>query len=172
MKFLKKNSVAFKSFCTFALDLHTQGRLDARHIPAGFFYAPDTICGSVPPCGGLMAPLPLRCKSTGKAEPFFYFSPNKHFLKMTYTEKDCFKGKHSTRKATPTERNTVSEIKQLHAENRQSTINGLMNRSVNQLINDFLVEMDAKNKAYYFILEHGHFDAFKSYCQNSKKQNV
>ena len=91
---------------------------------------------------------------------------------MTYAEKDCFEGKHSTRKAAPTERNTVPEIRQLHAANRQSAIRGLMNRPVNQLINDFIIEMDAKNQAYYFILEHGHLGAFKSYCQTPKMQKA
>ena len=81
-------------------------------------------------------------------------------------------GKHSTKRATTAGSDiSVQEIQQLHAENRQSTISGLMNRSVNQLINDFIVEMDAKNQAYYFILQHGHFDAFKSYCQTPKNQN-
>ena len=44
----------------------------------------------------------------------------------------------------------VNEIRNLHADNRQSVINDLFNRPINQLVNDFLVEMDAKNKAYYF----------------------
>ena len=63
----------------------------------------------------------------------------------------------------------VPEIKNLHAENRQSVINGLFNRPINQLVNDFLVEMDAKNKVYFFILENGHLDAFSSYCKNERR---
>ena len=34
-----------------------------------------------------------------------------------------------------------------------------------QLINDFFFNMHAKNQAYYFILEHGHFNSFSNYCQ-------
>lgn len=86
MKNISKNSVAFRNFCIFALALQTQGRQDARHFSAGFFYAPVKICGSVPPCGGLIVPLPLRCNATGKAEPFF-FSQHKNILQMHYTEK-------------------------------------------------------------------------------------
>lgn len=137
----------------------------------GLFLCPQNI-GSVPPCGALMRPLPIRCKTTGKAEPSFIFSLQTKISEMSYTEKTCLKGKHSTKQTTPAGSEIpVQEIQQLHAANRQRTINGLINRSVNQLINDFLVEMDAKNKAYCFILEHGHFDAFKSYCQTPKTQN-
>ncbi len=32
-----------------------------------------------------------------------------------------------------------------------------------EFITDFLIEMNAKNKAYYFILEKGYFDEFKEY---------
>ena len=64
----------------------------------------------------------------------------------------------------------VPEIRNLHADSRQGVINGLFNRPINQLVNDFLIEMDAKNQAYYFILENGHFDAFSSYCKNSRKE--
>ena len=64
----------------------------------------------------------------------------------------------------------VPEIKNLHAGSRQSVINGLFNRPINQLVHDFVVEMDAKNTAYYFILENGHFDAFADYCKNQRKE--
>lgn len=64
----------------------------------------------------------------------------------------------------------VPEIKNLHAGSRQSVINGLFNRPINLLVHDFLVEMDAKNTAYNFILENGHFDAFSDYCKNSRKE--
>jgi hypothetical protein len=64
----------------------------------------------------------------------------------------------------------VPEIKNLHAGSRQSVINGLFNRPINQLVHDFVVEMDAKNTAYYFILENGHFDSFADYCKNSRKE--
>lgn len=60
-------------------------------------------------------------------------------------------------------------IKNLHAGSRQSVINGLYNRPISQLVHDFMVEMDAKNTAYYFILENGHFDAFADYCKNQRR---
>jgi hypothetical protein len=135
--------------------LHTQGRHDARHKDAGFFYARTlNNSGSVPPCDVLMDSLPLWCNATGKAEPFFYSSPNINFLKMHYTEKS--KKGHS---------DGSMAIKAMHASGRKTLIKRLYNRNIHQLINDFVVEMDAKNRAYYFILENGHLDAFKHYCQ-------
>ena len=59
-------------------------------------------------------------------------------------------------------------IRAVHAAHRPQLIQQLYQMSINQLISDFLIEMDAKNKAYLFILEHGHLDAFKNYCQTPK----
>lgn len=64
----------------------------------------------------------------------------------------------------------VSEIQDNHTANRQSVINDLFNRPINQLVNDFLVEMDAKNKAYYFILESGMFMQFRDYCLTNQNR--
>jgi len=68
--------------------LHTQRRDDARQQKAGFFYARTlNNSGSVPPCMSIMDILPLRCKTTGKAGPFFYIGPNINFTEMSYSEK-------------------------------------------------------------------------------------
>lgn len=92
--------------------------------------------------------------------PFLFNNQNLFFMR---TKKD-----ESTKSA---EIGTyVPEIKNLHAGSRQSVINGLYNRPISQLVHDFMVEMDAKNTAYYFILENGHFDAFADYCKNSRKE--
>lgn len=69
--------------------LHTHGRDDACQKEAGFFYALLKIIGSVPPCGCLMAPLPMRCKTTGKAGPSFISALHINFLTMSYTENPC-----------------------------------------------------------------------------------
>ncbi|HNX87736.1 MAG TPA: hypothetical protein PKH58_01530 [Paludibacteraceae bacterium] len=61
-------------------------------------------------------------------------------------------------------------IRDSHSRHRPELILSLFERNKPQLINDFLVEMDAKNKAYYFIIESGHFSAFSEYCLNPKKQ--
>lgn len=68
--------------------LHTQGRDFARQKKAGFFYVRLLeYNGSVLPCGGLMAPLPLRCNATGYGWTVSFFSLHLNFLKMHYTEK-------------------------------------------------------------------------------------
>lgn len=40
-----------------------------------------------------------------------------------------------------------------------------LNVSINQLIGNYITEKNAKNKAYYFILEKGYFEQFRKYCE-------
>lgn len=128
-----------------------------------------TISGSIPPYGALMRPLPLRWKTTGKVEPSFIFSHKTIFLEMS-SKKNCLNGKYSTEQTTPTSGETlVQEIKQLHAANtEQSSIERLMALPIKQLFSEFLVEQDAKNEAYYFILQKGLYDSFVTYCKTGK----
>lgn len=79
-----------KKICNLATSYILKGKSITCHvIVAGFFCAYSTIIfGSVPPCEVLMDSLPLRCKTTGKAEPFLYSSPYINILKMSYTEKN------------------------------------------------------------------------------------
>lgn len=83
-----------------------------RQFHTGIFYAcTDYIYGFVPPCGALMRPLPLRCSSTGKTEPFFY---NFRRLRtkqsvMNYTEKTCSGVKYSTLVSTDDARQAFQE---------------------------------------------------------------
>lgn len=56
---------------------------------AGIFCALTLhIHGFVPPCGALMRPLPLWCRTTGKAEPFF-ISAQQTFSVMSNTREKC-----------------------------------------------------------------------------------
>ena len=67
----------------------------------------------------------------------------------------------------------VSRIAQNnHASYRPDLLRSLENRSKKQLIKDFTVEMDAKNKAYYFILENELLKAFGLFCENFKKEKT
>lgn len=63
----------------------------------------------------------------------------------------------------------VTEVKELHAASRGKLLNKLERMSKQNLMSQFIVEMDAKNEAYYFILEHGHLQSFHSYCFPWKK---
>ena len=82
-----------------------------RQISAGIFYTcADHICGFVPPCRVLMDLLPLRWKSTGKAEPFFYYyfrQVRTNQSVMTSTEKTCSRAKHSTPSTTANARQAL-----------------------------------------------------------------
>jgi len=85
-----------------------------RQISAGIFYTSAGhiyIYGFVPPCGALMRPLPLRCRTTGKAEPFFYFRQLRiRFSKMSKTEeKTCSGVKYSTLVSTDDARQAFQE---------------------------------------------------------------
>jgi hypothetical protein len=132
---MKKNSIFAASY------ILNGGRF--RLYAAGIFCALSllAICGFVPPCGALMRPLPLRCRTTGKAEPFFIFATANNLSAMSYTEKIARGKKHSIPASTPTERNTLS-------------------------IKAFNIEKDAKNEAYYFILSHGLLDQFSKFCKS------
>ena len=59
---------------------------------------------------------------------------------------------------------SLNEISKQHDLNRQSLVKRLNNRPKEELIDDSIVEMDAKNQAYYFILENGLFMQFRDYC--------
>lgn len=84
-----------------------------RQISAGIFYTcTDHICGFVPPCRVLMDLLPLRWKSTGKAEPFFYYyfrQVRTNQSVMTSTEKTCSGVKYSTLVSTDDARQAFQE---------------------------------------------------------------
>ena len=80
----------------------------------------------------------------GDSLPYFnYF--NFH-SQMTKNNENASKAKYSNRTSTPTERNTVSYSK-------------------------FLIEKNAKNKAYYFLLSHGFYNQFVDFCANYRSSD-
>lgn len=67
----------------------------------------------------------------------------------------------------------VSKIaRRNHSNYEPKLLKSLKNRSKEQLIKDFIVEMDAKNKAYYFILENEYLKAFGLFCETFEKEKV
>lgn len=84
---------------------------DSRQITAGIFYACLMICGFVPPCGASMRPLPLWCRTTGQAEPFFISDRiriNSSNMSKT-TERICSGVKYSTLSTTDDARQAFLE---------------------------------------------------------------
>jgi len=61
----------------------------------------------------------------------------------------------------------VSALKDFHRKNLTTTHKILNTLSKTQLVNDFIIEMDAKNMAYYFILETGLLQEFREYSLNN-----
>jgi hypothetical protein len=62
----------------------------------------------------------------------------------------------------------IDLVKQNHKHYRTPLIHDLCNRPIPELIDRLLIEMDAKNQAYFFILENDHFDAFQNYCKQER----
>jgi hypothetical protein len=111
---MKKSLTNLENGCMFVPDFHTRGRVHARQKIAGFFYAQNLeIFGSVPPCRGLMALLPMWWKSTGKAEPFFISANKQIVFGMTSTENTCLQRNNSTLSATPTASEMAAPLNQL-----------------------------------------------------------
>ena len=124
--------------------LHTQWRSNLP-VVAGIFYALTLhIYGFVPPCRCLMARLPLsRCRTTGKAEPFFYFRPANIFVMSKLTQK-CLNGKSISR------------------SNRPALVTG------KSYYHRYLSEARAKNQAYAFILSQGLLSEFILFSRTRK----
>lgn len=116
-------------------------------LVAGIFYTcATTIQGSVPPCRCLMAR--LLCWSVGQRErqsPFL-FLPVKHSLKMSKTPAECLNGKgmpNSNRRAHDTSKSIYSK---------------------------FLIEKNAKNKCYAFILSRGLLSEFTEFSRTYQNE--
>ena len=46
------------------------------------------------------------------------------------------------------------------------------NISIEQLIKEYIIEKNAKNRAYFFILKGGYLEQFKEYCYKEKPKAV
>lgn len=65
----------------------------------------------------------------------------------------------------------VDAIRSAHLKERQRLVESISNMSIMQLARELAQERDLKNEAYYFILQEGHFEAFKNY-RKSKNQTA
>lgn len=124
------NFAGMKKICMFVASYIQSGRVFCLFV-AGIFYALTLhIHGFVPPCGALMRPLPLWCRTTGKAEPFF-ISARQTFSVMSNTREKCLNGKITPRSNRPAHDTSES------------------------IYSKFLIEKQAKNQAYGYILPQG-----------------
>ena len=74
-------------------------------------------------------------------------------------------------KNLPKMNNSISAIKAMHQVNRPELIQKQLFKSKDQLIRDLFIEMDAKNRAYYFILESGLLESFSDFCGERRPCN-
>lgn len=65
--------------------------------------------------------------------------------------------------------NSLHAIKAIHQVNRPELIQKLLFKSKDQLIQKLLIELNAKNRAYYFILESGLLEQFHIYCREEER---
>lgn len=79
---------------------------------------------------------------------------------------------HNTKRSTQKQlqdKQLVAEIQSLHSEAHKTRVIRLYKRSFGQLVEDFIVEMDAKNRAYYFIMQSGYLQEFEEYCNGGQR---
>ena len=87
-----------------------------------------------------------------------------NFLRMPHSVKNCSPGNNSTCSATLTA-NEIAEIRDYHKQ----FIHVVEFSSIQELIEKFKIEKNAKNEAYYFILENGLLDKFKAHCNQEER---
>lgn len=89
---------------------------------AGIFCALTLhIHGFVPPCGALMRPLPLWCRTTGKAEPFFYFRSTNIFGYVQHQRKMFEQGKYALDKPFRSRHERIPLFEVSHRETSQKS---------------------------------------------------
>jgi hypothetical protein len=71
-----------------------------------------------------------------------------------------------TNSGTQTDAELASLIKQNHLVSREPLFRRLEERDTKELIQGFIIEMDAKNRALRFIIEKGLFTEYGQYCAN------
>lgn len=132
----------------FAVPYITKSGSTAFNTGADFLYPFGNCIGYSTPSRSLNGFAALcECKAEGKAVPSFCIQPQHNLLSvMPYSEKNCKSEKYSTQHATPTERNTVS-------------------------YDEFLIELNAKNRAYAFILHHNLLDSYRKFCLEHEGQD-
>lgn len=150
-----------KKICMFVASYIQSGRVFCLFV-AGIFYALTLhIHGFVPPCGALMRPLPLWCRTTGKAEPFF-ISARQTFSVMSNTREKCLNGKITPRSNRPVHDTSIATV-QLPVSNPYSI--PCFEDFIDEARKRFEAEKNAKNKAYAFILSRGLLSEFTEYSR-------
>jgi hypothetical protein len=136
----------FRIFCIFVLSSFLSRAMMPENT--GNFYAPK-ISGVTPPWisyNGVQSP--AEGLDNGKGNTVYFVTTVKNFSNMSQK---------------------IMAIKASHRVNRPDLLNKLNYQTKDELISFGISEMNLKNEAYFFILEYGHFESFKSYCQKERR---
>lgn len=123
-----------------------------------------------------------ECTTEGKAMPFFYSLHCKHFYSiMSYIENNVLATNNSTCQNTYSSARTAPIGFKPQIQQSQQFTNPAPAKKhekyvsfadvLAELESHFVVEMNAKNKAYDFILQMGLLDEFQKFSQATKGQN-
>ncbi len=70
------------------------------------------------------------------------------------------------------DKDMLKRIRRIQSSERANLIFDLYKKKVPELVNDILEEMDLKNEAYGYILEHGLGEDFRVWCEERKNVEV
>jgi hypothetical protein len=70
------------------------------------------------------------------------------------------------------DKDMLKRIRRIQSSERAELIFDLYEKKVPELVKDILEEMDAKNEAYNYILEHGLGEDFRVWCNERKSVEV
>lgn len=70
------------------------------------------------------------------------------------------------------DKDMLKRIRRIQSSERAELIFDLYEKKVPELVKDILEEMDAKNEAYNYILEHGLGEDFRVWCNERKNVEV
>lgn len=70
------------------------------------------------------------------------------------------------------DKDMLKRIRRIQSSERAELIFDLYEKKVPELVKDILEEMDAKNEAYNYILEHGLGEDFRVWCKERKNVEV
>lgn len=70
------------------------------------------------------------------------------------------------------DKDMLKRIRRLQSSERAELIFDLYEKKVPELVKDILEEMDAKNEAYNYILEHSLGEDFRVWCKERKNVEV
>ena len=105
-------------------------------------------------------------RKIGRAMPLFIILIL-NFLLMREPVKDDSKGENSTYTATPSA-GDMDTLREYHINTSLDSYLHYFARGKEELIHNFLSEMNAKNRAYCFILENNLFEQFSNYCRKGE----